>query len=105
MTGHTPGPWIAGQDGRVRYAHVTPDLRGAMRHAGNMLLPTTQANARLIAAAPALLEACEAQHQAIDILFALLIQKDKSFYPSKSGKPWDALIQANAARAKAKGGG
>jgi hypothetical protein len=42
-----------------------------------------------------LLEACKAQHEAIDYLFALLIMKtkpdEKPFYPSESGQPWDAI--------------
>ncbi len=49
-----------------------------------------------------LLEACEAQHNAIDILFAMLIEKDEKFLPSKSGQPWAAVQQGNAAIAKAK---
>lgn len=51
-----------------------------------------------------LLEACEAQHQAIDRLFALLIEKDEKFFPSKSGQPWEAIQQGNVAIAKAKQG-
>ena len=38
-----------------------------------------------------LLTACHAQHEAIDILFARLIQLDTTFRPSESGKPWEAL--------------
>lgn len=48
-------------------------------------------------AAPALLEACKAQHQAIDMLFAMLIQRDATFYPSKSGLPWEAVQKGNEA--------
>jgi len=44
-----------------------------------------------------LLSACKAQHKAIDILFALLIGKDKKFFPIKSGQPWEALQQGNRA--------
>ena len=51
---------------------------------------------------PDLLEACEAQHQAIDRLFALLIEKDEKFFPSKSGQPWEAIQQGNAAIAIAR---
>lgn len=59
MSGHTPGPW------KVHYGHnlgrpmcVAPVVRwgGLCRPAD----PTTVANARLIAAAPTLLEALEA---------------------------------------------
>ena len=49
-----------------------------------------------------LLAACEAQHEAIDRLFAMLIECKKDFFPSKSGQPWKALNQGNAAIAKAK---
>jgi len=44
-----------------------------------------------------LLSACKAQHKAIDILFALLIEKDEKFFPSKSGLPWKAIQQGNRA--------
>ena len=42
-----------------------------------------------------LLNACKAQHRAIDNLFALLIAKNGKFLPSESGQPWKALIQGN----------
>jgi len=52
-------------------------------------------------AAPTLLEACRAQHVAIDVLFAMLIAKTahdpEPFYPSESGHIWDALVAGNAA--------
>lgn len=48
-----------------------------------------------------LLEACKAQHEAIDLLFARLIQLDPSFFPSKSGKPWEAMVKGNEAIAAA----
>lgn len=54
-------------------------------------------------AAPDMYEALKAQHHAIDILFALLIEKDNTFYPSKSGKPWEALLKGNQALTKAEG--
>lgn len=44
-----------------------------------------------------LLDACKAQHDAIDILFAMLIAKtmhaERPFYPSQCGRPWAALQQ------------
>ena len=43
-----------------------------------------------------ILEALNAQHQAIDLLFARLIERDKSFFPSKSGPPWEAVQKGNA---------
>ena len=48
-----------------------------------------------------LLEACKAQHQAIDRLFAELIKRDPDFFPSKSGQPWEAVVQAKAVIDKA----
>ena len=44
-----------------------------------------------------LLEACKAQHDAIDLLFAMLIKLDPNFFPSKSGKPWEAVKLGNEA--------
>ena len=60
-------------------------------------------NAQLTAVAPEMYEALKAQHQAIDILFAMLIQRDKAFFPSKSGQPWEAIIEGNRVLAKAEG--
>jgi hypothetical protein len=64
-----------------------------------------RANANLINTAADLLAACKAQHDAIDILFARLISIDREFLPSKSGKPWDALLAGVKAINKASGGG
>ena len=52
-----------------------------------------------------LLESCQAQHEAIDHLFAILIERDRNFFPSQSGQPWEALLQGNAAIAAAEKGG
>ena len=64
-------------------------------------------NAQLIATAAnvheELLEACELYHRAIDILFARLIPLDKTFLPSQSGLPWEAIVKGKAAMDKAKG--
>jgi len=54
-------------------------------------------------AASYMYEALKAQHQAIDLLFAMLILRDKTFFPSKSGQPWEAIIEGNKALAKAEG--
>lgn len=40
-----------------------------------------------------------AQHTAIDRLFAMLIAQSpfhKTFFPSESGQPWEALLKGNA---------
>lgn len=50
-----------------------------------------------------LLAACKAQHQAIDILLAMLAWVDPTFFPSKSGIPWDAVLAGNDAVRKAEG--
>ncbi|KKN38496.1 hypothetical protein LCGC14_0753000 [marine sediment metagenome] len=44
-----------------------------------------------------LLTACQAQHVALDTLFAMLASEKEGFFPSKSGQPWAALLQGNAA--------
>ena len=44
----------------------------------------------------ALLNACKKQHDAIDYLFALLIEKDRKFRPSKSFA-WGACLEGNEA--------
>lgn len=54
-------------------------------------------------AAPDMHEALKAQHEAIDLLFAMLIERDKTFFPSKSGRPWEAMLLGNKALAKAEG--
>jgi hypothetical protein len=41
--------------------------------------------------------ALKAQHDAIDMLFAMLAQSVPTFYPSRSGKPWEAMLQGNLA--------
>lgn len=56
MTKHTPGPWFAGSSGRV-YAKGGQNLVASVIGASELPIPA--ANARLIAAAPELLVACE----------------------------------------------
>lgn len=57
-----------------------------------------------------LIDAAKAQHEAIDILFAMLIEVTRSdalretrvpFMPSESGRPWAALLQGQRAVATA----
>lgn len=64
---------------------------------------TKGAATRLRDTAAELLEACKAQHQAIDRLFAELIKRDETFFPSKSGQPWEAVVKSNTTIAKAEG--
>lgn len=42
-------------------------------------------------------KALVAQHDAIDRLFAMLVETKLDFFPSRSGQPWDALVEGNAA--------
>lgn len=42
-----------------------------------------------------LVDICKKQHDAIDLLFSLLIEKDKTFFPSKCGDPWKTFLMAN----------
>ena len=65
MSKHTPGPWIncpstarGAAPGKVHVCYLTEDR-------GYELLPQTEANARLIAAAPELLEALRLCHLAL----------------------------------------
>ncbi len=96
---YTKGEWEV-------ITYPTPRLKGKF-YVGtdNYVLAETdtKGNAHLIAASPDLSEACKAQHEAIDILFAMLIEKDHTFFPSKSGKPWEAIVQGNKALDKAEG--
>ncbi len=73
--------------------------------------PVEQAvvDAALISAAPDLLAACKAQHEAIDRLFASLIDRyedhGRAYFPSRSGQPWEASHAGRAAIEKAQGDG
>src|ERR1700676_739230 len=95
---HTPGPWL--YDGMA--IHTNDGIMIAGLSSVCKTAKEIDANARLIAAAPELLAACRAQHEALDILMAMLIERDPNFFPSKSSV-WPALIQGNAAIIKAGG--
>lgn len=107
IVSHTPGPWAAFSDdeGHTNIVAVVPHTTCVFSLPGHH---KTEPDVQLIAAAPDLLAACKAQHEAIDELFARLIMqaaegKSPDFYPSKSGRPWDALLQGKTAIAKAEG--
>lgn len=98
---HTPGTWqkngshIYGPDPeRTPICQIIYPGRGYQEEAA--------ANESLIKAAPDLLEACKAQHQAIDSLLARIIELDREFRPSQS-REWPMLLQGNDAIAKAEG--
>jgi hypothetical protein len=48
-----------------------------------------------------LLEALKASHEALDRLFARLIEADDGFFPTQSGQPWQAMLKVHAAITKA----
>jgi hypothetical protein len=121
MSKATPGPWICrvipSNDKRsFRYGYdlAIETLDGAEiadmafwwtgkeAEADRAVKEEQLANARLIAAAPDLLAACQAMREVIDGLFAMLIQRDPSFFPTRS-KAWEALIKGDQAMSKANG--
>ena len=65
---HTPGPWRAEDTNGAKLSKVAvaaPGLNGSTCVIGQCAGPDREANARLIAAAPALLEACEIMDAAV----------------------------------------
>lgn len=103
---YTKGEWKINEiDKRLVQVKIIPNLRFGIADCGNTGLPANEelANANLIMAAPDMYEALKAQHEAIDQLFAILIEQDNTFFPSKSGKPWEAMRQGHNAMVKARG--
>lgn len=108
---HTPGPWEwVGRDLESNfpghYASVieTSVSCGQFCYGGSIDLKMSDADARLIAAAPELLNAVEKQHRAIDWLLARLIELDPTFRPTKSAV-WPLIIDASAPQVIAKATG
>lgn len=99
------------QTGPGRKSHYLKVLALAVRHsreAGDpQALPVSPAYTAMIT--QELLEACRAQHNALDILMAHLIiltqrhTPEEQFYPSQSGLPWEAMTRAAAVIEKANG--
>lgn len=102
---HTPGPWRIREwedgDGHARIS-IDGDIDATLTFRGLANVPydngdeSLMANARLIAAAPDMLAALKAQHEAIDVLLAMVIGLDKTFLPTKSSV-WPKLLQGKAA--------
>ena len=105
----TKGPWhvVLGKNKRLgtNYPHQIATATGkAIIAWGSILFKAKeegQANSHLIAASPDLYYACQAQNEAIDRLFARLVELDPTFFPSKSGQPCEAFVQGKSALEKA----
>ena len=99
---YTKGPYKVGDDGPGIITVETTDGRAACVLA-EMENPDDEDrdNFALFAGAPEMHEALMEAHNAIDELFARLVLADATFRPSNSGRPWDALLQVNAAIEKA----
>lgn len=104
MSEHTKGPWIQ-EPAMSSAAHDRAILQvggfTVIAQVPGKIQSEAIANARLIAAAPDLLEACEAQLRVIDTLMARLMEVDHTFMPTPSGHLWKALLQSKEAIAKA----
>lgn len=59
-TGHTPGPWTSNEDGQIQSKELNNYGNWIVATIGRPMSEQDHANARLIAAAPELLEACKA---------------------------------------------
>lgn len=101
MSAHTKGPWVV-EAGGPRLVNTHACVISAADGLGPVAYSTRE-YARLVAAAPDLLAACQAQHHAIDVLMARLIALDPEFMPTKS-TIWPALVAGSDAIAKATGG-
>ncbi len=91
MSGNTPGPWVV-ERADDAYCIASVGNLVVMPSSGEVKHDNTEADARLISAAPDLLEALE------------MIVAEADSYTARTGKPvYNWLDQARAAIAKAKG--
>ena len=88
MTKHTPGPWHWSRDTMENRCDITLDSEDTGYSILYCCKKPREPNARLIAAAPDLLEALEAALRKIEWILPV---------------EWDVMRQINAAIAKAKG--
>ena len=109
---HTPGDWTIREltrNGIGNFLIDAPTAPGGIAITVGGLGDEEPANARLIVAAPDLLEALEACREGIDILLARIIEAaprdadPATYHPSKSGQPWAAFLMASCAIKKARG--
>ena len=70
MSGHTPGPWKLKLGKGIQYTYLVADKKGQdianWAHYPNATKAQTKANARLIAAAPELLDALREAYAAME---------------------------------------
>jgi hypothetical protein len=97
----TKGPWEQDRFGSLNSPDGNVIQVWGLGIAHGPRTPASEANAALLKASPDLYEACQEQHKAIDYLFARLAELDHTFFPSKSGQPWQAIVLGNAALKKA----
>lgn len=102
-TKHTPGPWKAVVDGHIAFVRTADDTAD-LAHTGLASRQVDTANARLIAAAPELLEALNgllAHSESVNRAF-FVDGTAKAMRAAMTGQK-DLLNQARAAIAKARG--
>jgi hypothetical protein len=105
---HTPGPWALEQCGEntIKIFKATDKRRGriaTIKTKDSSWLELDQADAKLIAAAPELLQALEAYIKEVKEQALALGWKSAEQYQDFVGTPGDAYDKALAAIAKAKG--
>ncbi len=102
MNKHTPGPWY--RDGTTVYALNPQNFNrfSAQIHGAHTPQSELEAVARLVAAAPELLEACQAFSRLYARLWDVVEPSGSGFLSPESVKEYDAIHELmNAAIAKA----
>ncbi|ARG50668.1 TPA: hypothetical protein ACGJ7L_006477 [Pseudomonas aeruginosa] len=101
MSKHTPGPWeIARSPHGITIFEIGPCKPD--EYAGAVWLSVSEADARLIAAAPELLEACQAFKRLYGRLWDVVEPSGSGFLSPESVKEYDAIHELmTAAIAKA----
>lgn len=106
MAHHTPGPWVQFAD-KGRAVAVMPAMRPGeicSLEGANGSNDVVNANARLISAAPAMLEALKLAEDMLDDFLAGSKPGDAGFDSEVDGEVYEALIAARSAIALAEGG-
>lgn len=99
---HTKGPWFNTTDGEANFYGIATQENWLFRIQQNGEKGTAEqeANAKLLAAAPDMLEALKDAHRELDILLAEKIAKEEDFMPSKSSH-WPTVVKVHEAIKKA----